>query len=135
MNNLKFKAWDILNKKMLDYGDIMTLPMWEVFPGTPEQRPFEIMQYTGRKDCNGTEIYKDYIIKVSEGDFSKHWIGVVKWGTFSCEFTNYTDYSDELFGVDTWLVNGYPLSELILEGCKVEVIGNIYENPDLLEDN
>lgn len=32
---IKFRAWDIINKRILNYVDIMTLPMWEVFPGTP----------------------------------------------------------------------------------------------------
>lgn len=50
MEEIEFRAWDVLNKKMLNWGDIFHLPAWEIFPGTPEQRSFNIMQYTGMED-------------------------------------------------------------------------------------
>ena len=43
MEEIKFRAWNALDKKMLNWGDIFHLPAWEIFPGTPEQRPFNIM--------------------------------------------------------------------------------------------
>lgn len=68
MREIKFRAWDILNNKMLNWGDIFHLPAWEIFPGTPEQRPFNIMQYTGLKDKNGKEIYEgDMVVYFYEG--------------------------------------------------------------------
>jgi len=38
MREIKFRVWDVLNKRMLDWGDIFDLPAWEIFPGTPEQK-------------------------------------------------------------------------------------------------
>ena len=71
MREIKFRVWDIINKRILNYGEIMHLPMWEVFPGTPEQRAFNVMQYTGLKDKHGKEIY--------EGDLCKSYNGYIKW--------------------------------------------------------
>lgn len=70
MRDIKFRVWDIINKRILNYGEIMHLPMWEVFPGTPEQRAFNVMQYTGLKDKHGKEIY--------EGDLCKSYNGYIQ---------------------------------------------------------
>ena len=55
MKVLKFRVWDLIEKRMLQWGDIMNLPAWEIFPGTPEQRAFYVMQCTGLKDMPDRE--------------------------------------------------------------------------------
>lgn len=70
-----------------------------------------IMQSTGLKDKNGKLIYEGDIVKETLTDFiNEEIIIVVKW--------------DEL-NVTYNLEN--------LQNCEKEVIGNIYENPKLLE--
>lgn len=78
---------------------------------------FVLMQYTGLKDRNGREIYEGDILICKENR-SIHVVTVV-WDRSG--YWTYKDYSKELRG-------GY-LTDL----RRVEVIGNIYENPELLE--
>lgn len=77
----------------------------------------EVMQYTGLKDKNGTEIYiGDYL---SDGES----IGVIQ-------------EMDEFIGSEGIVMGGwvFKTTSICPEISKYfEVIGNIYENPELLE--
>lgn len=84
----------------------------------------ETMESTGLKDKNGKEIYEGDIIGLvdSQGDLVKH---EIKWDT--------EDYA-AFIGINI----GYPtlkstLRQTWLNECGFEIIGNIYENPELLE--
>ena len=74
------------------------------------------MQSTGLKDKNGTEIYEGDIVKNIYDE-----IYVVKW-------------FDAGFHLEEKYNGGFDYFELHF-GDNKEVIGNIYENPELLEDN
>lgn len=76
----------------------------------------ELMQSTGLKDKNGTEIYEGDIVKNIYDE-----IYVVKW-------------FDAGFHLEEKYNGGFDYFELHF-GDNKEVIGNIYENPELLEDN
>jgi uncharacterized phage protein (TIGR01671 family) len=127
----QFRVWNVMSKKMMGWGEIFDLPAWEIFPGTPEQRAFNVMQYTGSKDKNGRELYELDITKDKFGN-----IDVICWINSSGAYATVPinlylegeyEYTvvDEC-GTDCFFENNVP-------GDYLEVIGNVYENPKLLE--
>ena len=121
----KFRIWDKTNKEMLEWKELdFTKERGEdeitIFepPGQFAHPIFfyDAMQSTGLKDINGTEIYEGDIIKNSYDE-----IYTVK--RFDASF-----YLEEKYN------GGFDYHELHFEDNK-KVIGNIYENPELLEDN
>lgn len=116
---IKFRAWDNRGKVMLDWCCLNQSAfnrdglyiLHDVFH-SPQ---FDLLQYTGLKDRNGREIY--------DGDVVDAW-----------------DRGVNMKGVITWGCAGFfirvPLPQAIwkLSGPTedhCEVIGNIYENPEL----
>lgn len=128
MESISFRAWDKEEKKMHKVKTIefsrrgaRIIHLAEVNSnGKGDHKRWhssvELMQSTGLKDKNGTEIYEGDIVKNIYDE-----IYVVKW--FDAGF-----YLEERYN------GGFDYSELHF-GNNKEVIGNIYENPELLEDN
>lgn len=85
--------------------------------------PKTVGQYTGLKDKDGTEIYEGDIV-LEDGNKI-----VVKYG----EQEHEENYGDKIhyLGFNLTLAYGYPNAHQ----REIEVIGNIYENPELLEES
>ena len=75
----------------------------------------ELMQYTGLKDMRGKEIYEGDIFHIG----SKKILYVVEW--IDCGLKGRQIKNISWIGLDYWKDD-------------IEVIGNIYENPELLGD-
>ena len=142
MREIKFRAWDKKLEKMcftnIGYEDFSYHIAW--FPSQKTNYPalyrnsclvetgYEIMQYTGLKDKNKVEIYGRDIVHAGA------------WGT-----AGYYDDDDYIVDFDKGAFRGFrseyyknkkmrwPMSLPLYKLENLEVIGNIYENPELLK--
>lgn len=124
---LKFRAWDKDEKKMYFfdlrlYMETSEYSQEELCPCHDDVLD-RLMQFTGIKDIKGTEIYEGDIIPYK---FDNHMIGVVNYGEAAGHTGFYVDWKG---GVHNELLR----RELAFWASKVEVIGNIYENAELVE--
>lgn len=118
MREIKFRAWHKLNKEFYGYDLLLRLDgnlVCEVDRGENVglfdrtfNDDFILMQFTGLHDKNGVKIY--------EGDVLQHLshIEPVTYFSDECRFDTYS------FGCDSWMDS--------------EVIGNIYQNRELLAE-
>ena len=131
MRDIKFRAWDKVVKDMvpiktIDFGKDgaeCAVDFCDINGDLTGKNPeWVLMQYTGMKDKNGEEIYEGDIVRVTDGDgninFSDGGIGTITG-------------MEELF---MWYIDGQVQNGLfdINMNYFIEVIGNIYENQELL---
>jgi uncharacterized phage protein (TIGR01671 family) len=119
-DRFKFRAWDKEQKKMFynaqmtyDYSLVSDACEADSFGTVLTDDNMIVMQCTGLKDKNGKLIYEGDIVKEFYTDFinfsGNHAI-VVEWDNLNASY-NFEN----------------------LQNCEREVIGNIYENKELLE--
>ena len=130
----KFRAWDSVEKKFVEHFFItdnglicnMEKPTSDYNSPIPiEKSELILMQSTGLKDKNGKEIFEGDILKVANNDSS--WFEVVKY-----------DHDKAMFISKEvnlkYEVPETPLYDLFSPYLfKVEVIGNIWEDCDLID--
>jgi len=109
----KYRVWDTVEERFLQWDDIQESTVQDIF-NIPSLVP---RQWTGLLDKNGKEIYEGDILSVERNclwDDGRHNIAV--------EFRHGCFVSSD---------NGTALS-ILNSGFRPQVIGNIYETPDLL---
>lgn len=143
LENLKFRAWDKFDKTMKEVFDLnfhrytavvrFRLSEPKSFLGND---PLIIMQSTGFKDKHGVEIFEGDIVNVHEfinvggiegyEEGEREMIGIVKYGgIFNSPISEwYLENSDGCIS----------FSYIDIHDESFEVLGNIYENRDLLEE-
>lgn len=115
---IKFRAWNKKDKVMVDVAAMNFGPsgFWSLIEDADDAElqladSYELMQYTGLKDKNGREIYEGDVVKNEYGKVME-----VQYDPRSAAF----GVGDYYFGT-------------IGSGKTLEVIGNIFDNPELLE--
>lgn len=135
MREIKFRAWDkndkriFIDPQMIDFynkkigymqyqTEYMPDTSYSIPVGFEEFEYSELMEWTGLYDKNGEDIYEGDIIFESFGE--KYYKVIFENGSFKAEFKgDFEEYS-------------FDLIDVVAQGC--EVVGNIYENPELMED-
>ena len=113
MKEVKFRAWSKKDKvlyevALIDFIEKMVVDEDAYFWDFDE---VELMQYTGLEDKNGVEICARDIVKVKSGMIAEVIFANYQW--LLCWIGGYAEF--------------YPF------GQECEIIGNAYENPELLE--
>jgi uncharacterized phage protein (TIGR01671 family) len=130
MRDIKFRAWDKEKKMMIFPNDSKKEGLVLTYNGNlkihdiderdiiwfhkPEDKGIILMQYTGLKDKNGKEIYEGDILKLKCRDPISE-----EWREWICPIEFRKGFYHPL-----------PFEEGI-----IEVIGNIYENKELLKND
>lgn len=125
MREIKFRCWDTKNKKMLD---VQELDYQNSYNGQPmirttmyndyfDTEDMILMQFTGLKNKNEKEIYEGDILKINYigGNGFEYKEVIEDRGAFCVNYSK--DY--------------HPLLNEV-NNCS-EIVGNIYQNPELLK--
>ena len=133
MREIKFRAWDgelmySVAELVFDMGPNLDGKGIRFYgPGVGEGRVDGentiLMQYTGLKDKNGKEIYEGDILRIKNDHLDETVVFKVEWGGEDYPAFYLPGYETEM--------NSF--SELYYGEDEFKVIGNIYENPELLE--
>ena len=123
---IKFRAWHILfgpkgpMQGMVHGKASSILALAEMSPDE-----YIVEQYTGMKDANGKEIYEGDILAWHSNIYRKHdWVGLVLYRGAGFAVQE----SDKSYSSPEWLDCACRKDANI-----IEVIGNVHDNPELLE--
>lgn len=120
------------------HGTLVQLPQHGIVrivtqdpPNKAEVDSDTIGQYTGLTDRNGVRIFEGDILAASYPKQTRSVPGVVKFGEFK------DVDSDDIYPYNGWHIEvfGHCISimEPAADGIEIEIIGNIHDNPELLE--
>ena len=120
MREIRFRAWDKINEIMCPVLiiDFATEQYWlgGNADGVIHFKDAELLEITGLKDKNGTEIYEGDILRAIKNCLTKEG-----------EIIKAVKFEDGCFLSDDVAL------KISVDSFQPEIIGNIYENPELLE--
>lgn len=128
MRDIKFRAWDKTYERFVNPDDVFYLEKHGGFDtrmmaDEKGLRPI-LMQYTGLKDKNGVEIFEGDVVRSQTPNYEEL---TIWFNSYKAQFEGRYEGVDPETGIN---YKHYMYGEGLTE-C--EVIGNIYENPELLK--
>ena len=131
MREIKFRAWH-KSEKQWENPDHLFMSMSNQLIGFANLKTgpayhstYEIMQFTGLHDKNGKEIYEGDIINLGENGHAKPSQIAFNDGSFCIIADWISDKENPFIELSTYCNPAFIK-------C-VEIIGNIYENPELIK--
>jgi uncharacterized phage protein (TIGR01671 family) len=117
IRTIKFRAWDVEEERIYEWDDLRDT---QLFEDGFDDKDCVLMQFTGLNDSKGKEIYEGDIVDGINIDGETYPMGEVFFdsGCF-CIKTKSCDHDYEPCLYEAWAE-------------KIFVVGNIYENPNLL---
>ena len=128
MKDIKFRAWDSNMKRTTSTGRMMYFTLEEAIHGQlmdecgccDIDEHHKIMRFVGLKDKNNKEIYEEDILQPHRFNTDIKLVPVI------VRYCDHEFVADSKFGGGTNWLKYIDLND-------VQVIGNIFENPELLE--
>ena len=117
MHKIEFMAWEPSTKRMIEDATYYEACRHDV-------NPWIYMQYTGLRDKNGKKIYEGDIVKIWNRAYEHYGNVVVEYNAPSYKLRWVPSLNCPLINIDDL--------DTFYDG---EVIGNIRENPELLQVN
>lgn len=119
MRQIKVRAWDKIRNKMISWTIIKS----QVYNVIRNEGNWLLLLYSTLKDHMGIEIYENDIVKIT-------------WHTAAIKYRQ-VEFINGCFMVGSITNKRIPMYQLMTNDdyCSIEVIGNIYENPELLEES
>ncbi len=128
MREIKFRAWHPSNREMVVIDNIKgskdpnrSMQLCALMANIHDEGKDLLMQYTGLKDKNGKEIYEGDVLSLLGEDL------MLPKPTFDNGMITVVSFSDGCF-----VAPGSMMTLMSVAHSRV-VIGNIHENPELLE--
>ena len=151
MRDIKFGGKRTDNEEWV-FGDLLQVKYSDgrIFTSIIDQTPCAInhpvhensvVQYIGEKDKNNKEIYENYIVKWKEpaSILDEYILGVIKWNKGGFKLQQISEskmcFQEELQRRDAFCfdMKFYSQDGQEFKWEDVEVIGNIFDNPELLK--